>query len=167
MRPSAFPTVRLAQLAMLVYTCTHLFNKFTTITDIGNLRELLTVTANDFWHYHYTFDAVSPYRPKRLGKQMVDNIIINTVIPLLFAYGHWHKEPLYKDRALQWLQLLMAESNAISAGFIQLGVPCKSAFDSQALIELKTSYCDKKKCLDCAVGNALLKRSISATAVRG
>jgi hypothetical protein len=162
MRPSSFPTVRLAQLAMLIYECSHLFAQIKEMTDIVQVRNLFSVVANDFWHYHYTFEELSAYRPKRLGKQMIDNIIINTVAPALFAYGHWHKEEQYKERALQWLQAIAAESNTITAGFIQLGVPNKNALDSQAFIELKTNYCDKKKCLDCAVGNALLKRSVVA-----
>ena len=87
---------------------------------------------------------------------MIDNIIINTVVPLLFAYGSYQHEQLFKDRCLQWLEQVSAESNTITRGFQQIGIGNKSAFDSQALLELKTQYCDKRRCLDCAVGNALL-----------
>jgi len=87
---------------------------------------------------------------------MVDNIIINTVAPVLFAYGSYQGEQKYKDKALQWLEETTAEKNAITKGFQELNIENKNAFDSQALIELKNEYCFKKKCLSCAVGNYLL-----------
>jgi Protein of unknown function (DUF2851) len=88
---------------------------------------------------------------------MIDNIIINTIVPVLFAFGNYYGEQKYKDRALQWLEETPAEKNSITAGFQQAGIENKNAFDSQALIELKTQYCDRKMCLDCGVGNAILK----------
>ena len=89
---------------------------------------------------------------------MIDNIIINTIVPVLFAYGNYHDENKYKDKAMKWLESTAAESNSITKGFHQLGIENKNAFDSQALIELKNEYCNKKRCLDCAVGNAILKK---------
>jgi hypothetical protein len=79
------------------------------------------------------------------------------VCPVLFAYGEFHKEQKHKDRAIRWLEEVRAESNLITKEFQHLGVENKNAHDSQALIELKNQYCNKKKCLDCAIGNALLK----------
>jgi len=88
---------------------------------------------------------------------MIDNIIINTVVPVLFAYGTYHDENKYKDKALKWLEETGAETNSITKGFVKLGIENKNSFDSQVLIELKTQYCDRKMCLDCGVGNFLLK----------
>ena len=90
---------------------------------------------------------------------MIDNIIINTVCPVLFAYGNYHQEEKYKLKALQWLEETAAESNSITKGFKHLGIENRSAYDSQALIELKTQYCDRKMCLECGVGNYLLKNT--------
>ncbi len=160
MRPSAFPTVRLAQLAMLVHTSGHLFSTLREATSLNEIKKLFTITANDFWHYHYNFSESAVYKPKKMGEQMIDNIIVNTVVPLLFSYGHLHKEEEYTERAMQWLRELASEKNTITFGFSQLCVANKNAFDSQALKELKTNYCDKRRCLDCAVGNALLKKSV-------
>jgi len=160
MRPSSFPTVRMAQLAMLVHTSAHLFSVIRETESLSQLKQMLSVTANDFWHYHYNFSESATYRPKNLGEQMINNIIINTVIPLLFAYGRLHKEEQYTERAMQWLRELASEKNTITFGFSQLCIPNKNAFDSQALKELKTNYCDQRRCLDCVVGNALLKRSV-------
>ena len=88
---------------------------------------------------------------------MIDNIMINTIIPMLFAYGNYHDEEKYKQKALRWLEETPPEYNSITKGFQQLNIGNKNAFDSQALIELKNEYCDKKRCLECSVGNAILK----------
>ncbi len=157
MRPGNFPTVRLAQLAMLIHQSAHLFSKIKEAENTGIVKNWFDITANDYWHYHYKFDESSSYKKKKLGAAMIDNIIINTICPALFAYGSYHNEQLYKDKALKWLEETAAESNAITKGFMQLGIENKNAFDSQALIELKNEYCNNKKCLDCAVGNFLLK----------
>lgn len=157
MRPGNFPTVRLAQLAVLIFQSDSLFARIKETHSLEDLKRVFDITANDYWHYHYSFDETATYKPKNLGVIMLDNIIINTICPLLFTYGSYHNEQAYKDRAVQWLEHTTAESNTVTRGFIQLGVNNKNAFDSQALIELKQSYCDQKKCLDCAVGANLLR----------
>ena len=157
MRPGNFPTVRLAQLAMLVHESSHLFSKIKEATSVNEINKWFNVTANDYWHYHYRFDEVSAFKKKKLGAAMIDNIIINTIVPVVFAYGNYHDEEKYKRRALQWLEEISAEDNSITKGFKKLGIENKNGFDSQALIELKNEYCSKKRCLDCAIGNAILK----------
>ncbi len=159
MRPSNFPTVRLSQLAMLVHKSLHLFSKIKEAADIKQIKVLLDVTANDYWHYHYVFDETTVFKKKKLGEQMIDNILINTIIPVLFAYGHYHNENQYKDKALQWLQQVKAEKNIITRGFMALQIENKTAVDSQALIQLKNEYCNKKRCLDCSVGNKLVREN--------
>ena len=157
MRPANFPTIRLAQLAMLVYNSTHLFSKILEISNLNELRKLLDVTANDYWHYHYRLDEATSYKPKNLGNLMTDNIIINTVVPVLFAYGMHHNIQQWKDRAIQYLTQLPREKNNITNAWKQHEVINENALDSQALIELKNNYCDFKRCLQCAVGNKILK----------
>jgi hypothetical protein len=157
MRPGNFPTIRLAQLAMLVQSATHLFSKIKEVGKLKEIKEWFNVTANDYWHYHYQFDENSNFKKKKLGETMIDNFIINTIAPLLFTYGGYHAEQVYKDKAIKWLEQTAAETNSITKGFAMLGVENKNAFDSQALIELKNEYCNKKRCLECGVGNGVLK----------
>jgi hypothetical protein len=157
MRPANFPTVRLAQLAMLINHSTHLFSKIKEMGSVKEVKDLLNVTANDYWHYHYKFDEVAEYHPKHLGNQMAENIIINTILPVLFAYGAYTKLEVYKEKATSWLQQLGAEQNAITRQWTGAGVENKSALDSQALIELSNKYCNHQRCLDCAVGNKVLQ----------
>lgn len=157
MRPANFPTIRLAQLAMLVHQSSHLFSKIKETETVEAVKELLDVTANDYWHYHYLLDEPTTYRSKQLGKQMIENIVINTIVPVLFAYGLYHKEEQPKQKALQWLQALSAERNAITNRWKAHNVDNKNAMESQALIELKKLYCDDRRCLECSVGNYILK----------
>jgi len=159
MRPANFPTIRIAQLSMLIHESEHLFSKIKDSSSLKEVKKMLEVSANDYWHYHYVFDETSDYKVKTLGKQMIDNIIINTIIPVLFAYGLHYNEQGYKDRAIKWLEEISAEKNSITKGFENLNFSNKNAFDSQSFIQLKNEYCNKKLCLHCAIGNSLLKRS--------
>jgi len=158
MRPGNFPTIRLAQLAMLVHESAHLFSKLKEASSVNEIKKWFDVTANDYWHYHYSLDETSSFKKKKLGAATIDNIIINTIAPLLFAYGSYHDDEKYKQKALQWLEETSPESNSITKRFQELKIENKTAFDSQALIELKNEYCNKKRCLECSIGNAILKR---------
>jgi hypothetical protein len=160
MRPGNFPTVRLAQLAMLIHSSAHLFSKILEIEDIEEVKKWLDVTANDYWHYHYILDEPSSFKKKVMGVDMVQNIIINTIAPALFAYGLFHKEEKYKLKALRWLEQIPAEKNSIIEGFTKLGAFSKTANDSQSLLELKNEYCNHKRCLECSVGNYFLNHNL-------
>lgn len=157
MRPANFPTIRLAQLAMLISKSTHLLSKIIEVDNLEEVRKLFSVTASDYWDNHYMFDDLSVYKKKILGDQMIDNIIINTIVPVLFAYGLHHNEQVYKDKAIAWLEKVLPESNSIITGFEKLNFSSKNAFDSQSYIQLKNEYCNKKRCLECVIGNALLR----------
>jgi len=160
MRPANFPTIRLAQLAMLVHNSHHLFSAIKEACSLDEIRKLLNVTANDYWHYHYMFDEQALFKKKAIGEQMIDNILINTIVPVLFAYGQHQSEEVYKNKAINWLEEISGEKNMITKGFTALGLSHKNSFDSQSFIELKNEYCNKKRCLECAVGNAIFKSSV-------
>ncbi len=159
MRPANFPTIRLSQLAALVHQSRHLFSSVKEITHFKNVEELFSVTANDYWHYHYVFDEAATFKKKTTGKQMIRNIMINTVVPVLYAYGYFNNIEMYKIKALKWMGQASAEKNSITKGFEMLGLVNKNAYDSQALIQLKKEYCDQKQCLQCAIGNKILKET--------
>ena len=156
MRPANFPSVRLAQLAILLHQGSHLFDQIRLAEKLDTIRDLLKLTANDYWHYHYVFDEPSGFMEKKLGKQMVENILINTVIPILFAHAGFHNNQAVKQKVLDWLREIPAEKNSIMTGFTDLGYPCRHAMDSQALLHLKKNYCNRKNCLSCVIGNNLL-----------
>lgn len=163
MRPANFPTVRLAQLAALVYKSSHLFSQVKDIKEVKEVKEMLQVEPNDFWLYHYKLNETegeTVLRKKVLGNQTVENIIINTVCPILFAYGIYNNDTEQKEKAIRWLEGLKPEKNHITNGFVRLGIKNKNAFDSQALIQLKKFYCDNKRCLECSIGNLILGQSL-------
>jgi hypothetical protein len=161
MRPAAFPTIRLAQLASLISNSQRLFTQLLELNDFRKAMELLSVTANDYWHYHYMFDETSAFSHKNLGQQMKANLFINSIIPMIYAYGHFNQSEKITEKALRWMEEVSAESNTITRGFSGLGATIQSAFDSQAIIQLKQAYCDQKACLHCVVGNYILKNSLA------
>jgi hypothetical protein len=158
MRPGNFPVIRLAEMAMLIHNSAHLFPKVKEAVSAKDIRKFFEVTANDYWHYHYQFDETTTFKKKKTGASTIDSIVINTVAPVLFAYGNYHGEARYKDKALQCLEEIAAEQNQITKGFKQLNVESKNAWDSQALIELKNEYCSRYRCLDCAAGNSIFRK---------
>ena len=157
LRPANFPTVRLAQLAMLVQQSSHLFAKIKDMQHGKEVVALLSVEANDYWHYHYRFNQVSAFQPKTLGSQTISNILINTIVPILFAYGMYTKNEECKEKAIRWLTEAKPEVNNITNLWTDHGPKATSAFDSQSLIELSNNYCHQHRCLECAVGNRILK----------
>jgi hypothetical protein len=161
MRPGNFPSIRLAQLAMLLTKNGHLFSSIRDVTSLQELRQVFHITANDYWHYHYRFDEPTTFLEKQIGSSMCDSLLLNAVIPVVFTYGVYQADQAIKDRALEWMEHIRAESNSVTRGFVRLGVQNKNACDSQTLIEMKNEYCNKRRCLDCAVGNSILKHSHS------
>jgi hypothetical protein len=158
MRPYSFPTIRLSQLANLTFQSSKLFSKVLECKTYPEIMQMLQVKANDYWHYHYKLDdETSKYQEKYLGEDMQHNIIINTIAPIVFAYGIYKKEENFKEKALLWLEQIPTENNTIIKGFRNIEIKCKTASDSQALIQLKNNYCTKVRCLECAVGASLLK----------
>jgi Protein of unknown function (DUF2851) len=157
MRPANFPSIRLAQLAVLVQNSSHLFSKIKAIDTVKELQNLFDVTANDYWQYHYQLnDDESEFKPKNLGKQMINSLLINTIIPTIFAYGVYNNNDDYKQKAILFLQEILPEKNSITNAWAALAIDNKNALDSQALLQLTKQYCLPKKCLHCAVGAKIL-----------
>lgn len=157
MRPASFPTIRLAQLATMLQRKDHFFDFFKNANKVSSIKEMLIVYPNDYWLYHYQLDNLSSYHEKRLGNSMINSILINTVIPLLYGYGIIMKETSYQEKSLNWLMEISAEQNHYTNDWFRYQILNHSAFDSQALIELSNAYCKEKRCLECAVGTAILR----------
>jgi len=157
MRPVNFPTIRLAQLAVLLQSPILPFAIIKETETLEALRKWLDVSANDYWHYHYRFDEESIFREKHLGTTMQDHIILNAVVPLLAAYGIYHNQYQYTERALIFCNQMSVEKNQVSNGFRDRGWKALDAGESQAMLELKKYYCDERRCLECAIGYQLMK----------
>ena len=157
-RPGNFPTIRIAQFAALYQRSTQLFAAITATKDIGSLKALFDdLPVNPYWQNHYRWDTPSASRGSQLGERSIDVLLINAVAGIIFAYGKYIGKETYIYRAIALLEALKAEDNAVLNRFSALGVTAAHAADSQALLQMKAFYCDKKKCLDCGVGLQLIK----------
>jgi hypothetical protein len=158
-RPDNFPTIRLSQLANLYHSQQNLFSKICTSTSVATIYESFDVSASDYWQNHYQFDKESPKKKKKLSKSFIDLIIINTIIPLQFAYAKSQGKEISED-LIQLLNEVAPEKNAIMDKFSSFGIKSKNAFESQSLLQLKNEYCNKSRCLECAIGMELLKKKL-------
>jgi hypothetical protein len=155
-RPDNFPTIRLAELAALYHKESNLFSKLMHAKNTEAMYDLLSVSVSDYWTTHYTFDKISPKKRKTLSRSFLNLVLINTVLPIKYAYEKSRLKE-NEDMLFHFMEALPPEKNAIIEGFEALGVSATSAFESQALLQLKKEYCDAKKCLQCAIGNHILK----------
>ncbi len=163
LRPVNFPSVRLAQLAMLIHKSLHLFSRIREADQLKQVWRLLDVTANDYWNYHYKPGIEAEHLPKHVGRQIMETVLINAICPVLFAYGKLNAEQAQVEKALNWLQQVPAEKNVYTRAFEQYHLEAMHAYDSQAMIQLKKEYCDARRCLECAIGNAMLRKNLAAT----
>jgi hypothetical protein len=156
LRPVNFPTVRLAQFAALVHSFPRLFRQILDAEHLPPLRKLFSVRPSAYWETHYKFGTVSAVRKKTLGEESSQILLINTVIPMIFLYGHRKADESLKARAIQFLDQLPPEKNAVISRWEKAGVKAGSALDTQALLQLWSAYCQKKQCLRCMVGSKII-----------
>lgn len=156
LRPDNFPHIRIAQFAALIHSSSKLFSKMLESSDIENLRRLFSCETSEYWKNHYLFSAESCTKTKKLGEQSINSILINTVVPFLFCYAFGKNDQELKDKALSLLEEIPPERNAVVTGWSNLGLESKTAYDSQALLQLKKHYCEEKKCLRCRIGHKVL-----------
>lgn len=160
LRPANFPTIRIAQFSSLLNHSNNLLSLILEATDLAEMYDLFTAEASSYWLNHFVFDkAVEKYTSKILGDKSIEILLSNTAIPFMFVYGRERKNEHFTDKALRFLEKMKAEKNGILTTWQQLGFENKNAFDSQALLYLKKSYCNQKKCLNCGIGNDILSYS--------
>ncbi|WP_310560857.1 DUF2851 family protein [Flavobacterium sp.] len=157
-RPDNFPTIRLSQLANLYHNQQNLFSTISTSNSVKSIYEIFEISVSNYWQNHYQFDKESPKKKKKLSKSFIDLIIINTIIPLQFAFAKSQGKEISED-LIQLLNEVASEKNAILDKFSSFGIKSKNAFESQSLLQLKNEYCNKSRCLQCAIGMELLKKS--------
>ena len=158
LRPQNFPHIRISQLANLYYSRRAGLSSLVECTTIEQLKAVLATSVTPYWETHYTFGSTSCRNDKNLSPASLNLLMINTAIPMLFAYGKHKSDEAICDRAFDLLEQLKAENNHITRLWQQCGLTAQNAGDSQALIQLKKEYCDKKDCLRCRIGFEYLKR---------
>lgn len=158
LRPANFPTVRLAQFAQLVAQQASLFSVFINIEKTADMLKRLQLTQSDYWQKHYVFGKETTAKVPAVGRASAENILINTVVPLLVIYGQVRDQRAYLEKALEIVESLPAERNHITDNWEKLGVKIKTAYDSQGVIEWFNEFCSRKRCLACGVGVALVRK---------
>lgn len=156
MRPSNFPTIRISQLANLLHVTGGKFFQLLEHGDVPDIFRDSKIVASEYWFTHYLFDKPSVFSRKTLGRESADLLMINGVAPFLFFYGYEKDLPGAREKALALLERLGPENNAVISRWKSAGIICENALESQALLFLKKSYCDQKRCLDCRIGHELL-----------
>ncbi len=152
MRPSNFPSIRIAQLAQIFSNWSALSRCLFYDQGLCSIHNYFSVEVNSYWYTHFRFDKAAKSRSKRMGPSMTNNILINGVVPYLYAYAKQHDEQHLKEKALDILEHLKAESNSIIRHWKNRGIVAKNALESQGLLELKNNLCSSKKCLSCKIG---------------
>ena len=155
-RPDNFPTIRLSQLANLYHRHQNLFSKIIELKSVESIYKVFNISSGDYWQNHYQFDKESPKKTKSLSNSFIDLLVINTIVPLQFAYAKTKDESVAED-LISILDGISPEKNSIIEKFKAFGISCNSAFQTQSLLQLKTQYCDANGCMKCAVGMELLK----------
>jgi hypothetical protein len=156
-RPVNFPTIRIAQFAALIHQSTALFSKIMELESMESVIKLFSVEASEYWNTHYTFETTSPDEPKALGRESVQTIIINTVVPFVFLYGREKGKEEISDRAIHFLEALPSENNKITRLWLEAKIKSQNALESQALIQLYNNYCQTRKCLNCQIGTSIIR----------
>jgi len=158
LHPGNFPTLRLAQFASIIHQSGSIISGLFNSNEVNTFRELFSAEASEYWITHYTFDKPSAPRRKTLGQVSIDLLIINLVVPILVAYGRRKSDTTeMAEKPVDLLTQLKGEDNSVIHKWAELGMDVSNAASTQALLELKSSYCDVKKCLECRIGNDLLK----------
>ncbi|MBS1646681.1 MAG: DUF2851 family protein [Bacteroidetes bacterium] len=156
LRPKNFPSIRLAQLAGFILKYQHTFSKIVEAKYLQEAKKLFEVSVSGYWKTHYTFDTPSTREEKPLGTSSIENIMINTVCPILFFYGKQKQDDSLSEKAVKWYYQLKTEKNSLVALFFDVGFKALHAAHSQALLQLHQNYCAQKKCLQCGIGLAIV-----------
>ena len=155
-RPDNFPTIRLSQLANLYSSKSNLFSKIIQSDSVIKIHELFQISASNYWQNHYQFDTTSRTTKKVLSKSFIHLILINTIIPIQFAFAKSQGKE-WIEKGIQLVENIEAEQNSSILKFHTFGITASNAFESQSLLQLKKEYCEKSRCLECAIGIELLK----------
>ncbi|MCT4599529.1 MAG: DUF2851 family protein [Marinifilaceae bacterium] len=162
-RPINFPTLRIAELSSILYSSSHLFSKILEEDDLNRVYNFFKSDTSVYWDTHVKFGKKSEKKKKHLGDTAINILLINVVVPILFSYGKYIKSQKYIDRAYTFLENIKPEKNNITNIVSDCNIKLDNAIESQAIIQLKKECCNKHRCLNCHIGNTILKKTNEET----
>jgi hypothetical protein len=169
-RPSNFPTVRLAAVPQLIQMLLHddLFRRFIQTfkspLPVGEKRALFhsffPIALHPYWSYHYNFDERATRQIKPLGASRIDDILVNTFLPIALLYARVFKDKAVREGAIELLQTLPSLSeNSVTRLMAKQLLKGRVKLDSvgaqQGVIQLYKFYCTEERCAECEVGKTV------------
>jgi hypothetical protein len=134
-----------------------LWNAVLDARDMKEVTTLLQHEPSEYWHNHYHFGKAGKWGAHKPGDDFIRLLVINVLAPFVFHFGKTKNKTDLMDKALHWLEAMPPEDNVVLRTWASLGCKAQHAAQGQALLQLKTHYCDVQRCLECAIGTALLK----------
>jgi hypothetical protein len=160
-RPQNFPHRRIALLAQMVHEGFYIVGKLEETRNVDEIRDLFDTRLMGFWANHYTFSDLGSCSSKALSLNLLNVLVINVAVPLLHARATARGDFDGMTQCAELLQQLKSEENAVTRLFKNAGIDTPDAFTSQALVELRREYCEKKKCIYCRFGHRMLSAEIA------
>ena len=157
LRPDNFPHVRIAEFAALIHQSKRLLSVVLENLEYKVLVKLFQVRTSNYWDTHYTFGEASTEKRKQLGKNSIDTILINTVVPFVFVYAQKQADEALQEKAINLLSAIKPERNTIVQQWESTGMIIENAYDSQAYLQLSKHYCQQNKCISCRIGHKILQ----------
>lgn len=152
LRPSNFPTIRIAQLAKIIINNGNMFSRIRDSDNLNDITNLFDVELNSYWDNHFQFDKVSKTeKRKTLGRTAIDSVLVNAIVPMLFYYGLFYCLESYKEKAMCYLESVEAEDNVVIRNFNKSGIVFQNAFQTQAVLFMYKYYCRRRRCLECRI----------------
>ena len=155
---NATPHTRIARLAAMYHKSTVSISTIANCDTLDELKRLLQTPLTGYWSNRSHFGGTTTIgKPETISTKHLNLLIINTIVPILYSYGKHRKDTALCSKAEDHLHLLPPEDNGIIRTWEKIGIHANCAADSQALIQLKKEYCNKKRCLDCQFAYRHLK----------
>ena len=158
--PQNHPIMRLAEFAALVCSRGFVFSAVLECRTAADVLRILSAEASDYWQTHFLPGRESRYTRKKIGADKAYLMGINLIAPFLFAYADERGDEQGRVRALELLETMPAENNAITKKWSGMGVVMQNAFDSQAVLQLNNELCGNKLCGECFLGRSQIKKSM-------
>jgi hypothetical protein len=156
LRPHNFPCIRLAQLIEVIFHHQKLFEKIIHPNPLSYFENLFIHKPEEYWNTHYYFGKKSRECEKMMGEKSFQLLLINALVPFLYAYSTFTGNEKLQEYCMRLLELLPFEENHITTKYQQKGFCDHNASNSQALLELHQKYCEKKQCIECVVGQRVI-----------
>lgn len=154
-RPYSHPLVRMAQAVSILKVLPLLWEAI-SVGDTDLASRLLTVEPPSYWIKTVGNVMFPKLKTFKTGSMIVNVLIINVLIPMMFAFGKSREDEQLSEQAIVWLDSMPPEDNSVIRKWKQIGIKPHSAMETQALLHLYRNYCQHRRCLQCQWGRQFI-----------